>query len=76
MSETAEVGEVVFFTGWRCGCTLISRDHRSTPHCPTHAPGMTTENYSTLAAQTERLAQTDVITITQPGVAIGLEEGA
>lgn len=63
-----------YFTAWRCGCTLLSEDHQHPPHCPHHAPGMTTWSMTGHAARTERIGTTEAITRPlNPGVTLGLE---
>lgn len=62
-----------WFTCYRCGCTLLTTDYPHPPHCPGHAPGMTTWDYSAHAARTQRMAPTEHIPSVPAGVAMGLE---
>ena len=68
-----------WFSGYRCGCTLLTDDHQHPTYCPGCAPGLTEWGNSSLAARTERLGQTETVPTAlaeAPGVSLGLECGS
>lgn len=50
-----------WYTYYRCGCSLITRDHGHPAYCPYHAPGLTEWGDGTLAARTGQVEHTSPI---------------